>query len=413
MALKQWLGGGSSVPQLDTITIGSTTTSQTFLYTVNSKTFGYTALVTDTTVLLVATGLYNVLKAVTEPEFTRLTFALGATAGTITVTGQSDGRPFTGTTSGTGTISTTTTTSPLSPSDYARAANWSGGVAPTTSDDIVFDTGGVDAKYNMAGLTAVALNSWTRRVSYTGAIGLPEVNPAGYREYLPRLAEVNAPSIRVDQSGSDQVDQIRIKATLAGSAVTLTVVGDGTGAGISPGSGWPCEITGLPGGQTNVVDVIGASLAICPYTGQTGTVVTLRAAGASVLLGPGVTLTNPTVIGGSASIACSFTTLVLNSGAAVAVTSAAAAATGCTIYGGALSWQSSGGLGAVLLDSNGALDLSLCPGPVTVGTISRYAGSTLNDPLARLMRSYTESYVNCGQEDCPTVRGTGFTAVIS
>lgn len=410
MALKQWLGGGSTVQQLDTITVGSHGTGDTFTYTINGKAFTYVALSTDTTNALAAAGLLAVVQAVTEPEFTELTFAAGTTTATITVTGPADGAPFTGTVGGTGTISTTTTIAPLSPSDYGRAINWAGGVLPTTSDDVIFDTGSVDAKYNLAALTSVTLSSWTRRTSYTGVITLPDVNAAGYREYRPRMCEIKSASVRVEQATNDGAGQIRLKSTLTGSAVTVNVIGQGA----SPQDGtWFTEVTGLPSGQANVVNVTGGSLAVCPYTGETGTVATLRAANSTVVLGAGLTLADVTAIGGTTEVGCGFTTLTTDQGATVTATRGSAGATSCTLQGGTLSWQSTGAIPAVTIGSDASLDLSQCPAPVTVGTITRNAGGTLNDPLARLTRPYTEVYVDCGQEECPTARGTGFTMVVS
>jgi len=413
MALKQWNGQASTVSQVDTVIIGSNTTGQTFSYTVNGKTYTYTALSSDTSTTILAASFQVFLSAVSEPEFQELKFT--PSTNTVIVTGPADGAPFTGTVGGTGTISTSTTTAPLSPHDVGRAANWTGGVLPTTGDTVVFDLGSTDAKYNLAALAAVAIGSFTRRPTFTGVIGLPDINPfnGGYEEYRPTHFSLNTANIRVEQAATDLANQVRILSTLTGAPVTVTVVGQSAiGAGGS--QGWPCDVYGLPSGQANVVNVTNGAVAVANLTGQTATVGTFRSASGTFLLGSAVTLTTATVVGGTGEIDCGFTTVTLDQSAVVVVSETAAAGTGVTAQNGAaLSWQSTGTPGAVLIGNNATFDLSSCPAPVAVGTITRNAGSTLNDPLGRITRPYTEVYSNCGQESCTTVRGTGFQAVIS
>ncbi len=73
-----------------------------------------------------------------------------------------------------------------------------------------------------------------------------------------------------------------------------------------------------------MLDAVGASIAVCPLTGQTAALATVLATDCTLTLGSGVTLTNATVQGGQAEVQCSWTALTVGDRAAVTATRAAA-----------------------------------------------------------------------------------------
>ena len=404
MSKKTWTGAGSAAPRIENWAIGSSTVGQTFTATSpNGSVATYTAVTGDTT-STIATGLADACAAITDGQFTELTFA--ASGANMTVTGPSDGAPFTLTSGGTGTTTVTVTQTQLSPHDYTRAANWLGGVAPVANDDIVFDTGSVDVLYNLDGFTGTVFTSWKRLYTYTGKIGLPDTSSSGYREYRPTHCEVDSTSIRVEQSQSDGDSSIRVKATNAG-ATTVTVTGAGA---VQSTTTWLTEVYNLP--ASSIVLNTGGSLAIAPYASQTATVATLTSTNGALRVGAGTTLTTPTIKGGVAEIATSYTTLTVDTAATVTVTTAAAAATSTDIESGTVIWVSTGTPGAVTLGTDGILDLSQCPQAVAVGTITT-RGGRLYDPNGRLTKPYTFSCPNHSISEVSPDFGTGFTLTVN
>jgi hypothetical protein len=412
VAKKFWTGAGNSQPKIVRITIGSATAAQTFTVTGgNSASETYTAGSGETTET-VRDALLELLQNSDEGEFAELTFEEDTAATDILVTGPADGAPFTLAVAGTGTISLAAVQSELSPHDYNRAANWSGSALPAVNDEIVFDTGDVDVKYNLAALTN-AMTSWTRLPTYTGRIGLPDYDEAnGYRQYRGTHLEINSTTIRVEGEAGDQPGQFRLRGTNV-AATTVTVAGPsgGVGGGEVIAGQWNVELYGLP--ASSVLNLVNASVALAPYTGQTGTAATLRALNSTLYAGAGATLTTVNIQGGAANLDAGFTTLTIDDGAQVSVGQAAAAATGLTIEAGTVFWKSSGGTGTILIGSQGTFDASQAPAAFTVGTITRRGGSTLVDSAERITRPYTVAYPDADLAECPTDLGTGFTLTVN
>jgi hypothetical protein len=207
MATVRWVGKAQSTAQLDTITISAYDAATTYSVTINGKVVSV-AGVTSTSAT--ASALATALQASEEPEFTEITFA--AASSTVTCTANTAGTPFTmtvGASGGTGTMSTTTTTANSSPNDLNNAKNWSGGSLPTNADDVVFDAGEVDVKWNLSSLSGVTLTSLTRRVGYTGKIGLPEYNQDG--SFSPHCRNNFVLTLLITLSYRRQLDQGTVK----------------------------------------------------------------------------------------------------------------------------------------------------------------------------------------------------------
>ena len=410
MANIVWAGSRSTTAQVNTYTVTAVASGGTLTLTVgNRKSVSYSCNGSDTTTTA-ATALFNLLTTAqaSEREWSELTLANPAN-GVITLTGPADGAPVTlsKTDAGGATSTLSLTTAPTSPSDVGDAVNWAGGVLPGNTDTMVFENTSVDAKYNLAALAAVTCGL-IRRSTYTGRIGLPDQNPAGYAEYRPTYLQFAGTSASVATAPSDSAAQVRLQFT--GAAATVTVTGSGAAA-------WPgsesVELTGLA--ASSVVNIAASSVAMCPLTGQTGTVTTLRATDATVRVGPGCTLASANLTNTNGLILCSYTALEMDRGGTVTV-SGSGSGTTTTLDGGTLAWQSTGGPGTATVGSDAVLDLSEAPAAVALaGNLSVSEGGTLTDPSGKLIAagSYTIVLQRTQLDRVTLDLGTGRTITVA
>jgi len=222
MATRRWFGDAVDVSQVDTITVANTwATADTCTLTINGKDLVLT-VGTDTTTAQVALAIQEMVSNTTQTGTGNHTFSetgdnigefaeLTATVSGSVVTLTSDkGVPFTlavvEVTAGSGTSVEATATAATGKNFFDNADNWSGTTVPVDDDDIVFDSGDVDLKYNIDqnGVTATSITIFQ---SYTGKIGLPETNSDNssltYREYRrPRSRLARARAAARDVFGS-------------------------------------------------------------------------------------------------------------------------------------------------------------------------------------------------------------------
>jgi hypothetical protein len=207
MANLRWVGGAPARKQRTTITIANTwATADTVSVTINNKTLTVTigsAFTVDDVAAALCAAI-NAADATTDlvgtesrnfggqeiPEFLDVeAFVSGAVVSVYSTTA---GVPFTMTasesTAGTGTATAATPTAATGPNHLDNAANYAGGALPVDNDALYIDQGAVSILYglgylrtNSIGLNVVVSND------YTGQIGLPPVNEAGYPEYRQRF----------------------------------------------------------------------------------------------------------------------------------------------------------------------------------------------------------------------------------
>lgn len=206
MAVCRWVGGAPVVVQQTTITIANTwATSDWVQVTIGTKdlrvTVGSAFTVSDVAAALAAainaadatTGLVgNETRSAGGQEIPAFVgLSASANLGVVTVTGLADGTPFTMTasesTAGTGTATAAVATAATGPNHLSNVDNYAAGAVPVDNDDLYFDNGAVDALYdldyfrtNNIDLNVYITNDWT------GQLGLPIVNEAGYPEYRTR-----------------------------------------------------------------------------------------------------------------------------------------------------------------------------------------------------------------------------------
>lgn len=376
-----------------TITVGGT------------KSVAVTPSTTNTTTT--ATEIAAACAASTEPEFAEITWA--SSTNVVTATGPDDGAPITVTKTDGGTNSTSisTTTAALSPHDVTDGANYTGGAAPGNGDQLVLQDTDVPLKYNLAGLTAVTFTI-LRQDTFTGSVGLPDANPAGYPEYRATHLEFAGTALTVYGSRNDTAQQFRLKST-AGSAVTVTVTG---GAAAEIGSE-VLEIHGTP--AASVYQIAGASVAVAPTVGQTATVGTLVASDCSLRVGSGVTLgsvAGPSLRNVTASILSSWSNTLALDGGDVSVGGSAAGV--LQLDGGRVVWRSTGNPGnSPVIGSGAELDLSQAPKTLSIGgTVALYAGGVLNDAAGR-GGNYAVQTVRCTLAEVTWITPNGKTFTLS
>ncbi|VTT96555.1 Parallel beta-helix repeat protein OS=Blastopirellula marina DSM 3645 GN=DSM3645_28792 PE=4 SV=1 [Gemmataceae bacterium] len=405
--IVNWVGRQRKRAQVDTITVGSFANGTTFITTVGAKAFTYTAATgVDTSAAVLTTNLLAALGALDDPEFTELTFAAGATNTTIKVTGPDDGKPFTLACSGTGTYNSSTTTAPLSPSDWTDPVNFDTGALPTTGDTAVIGNTAVPVLWNLGGNTDVFT---VRRVgSHTGRVGLPDTSDVGYPEYRPTHLEVAGTTVFLQTNGQDQAGAVRVKCT-AGSAAAYTV----TGVASAVLDAEPVEVTGLFAGST--LGVLASGVAVSPLDGQTGAVLTLTGEQAAVRWGAGATVGDVVLKNCQWRGEASVTTLQqLESGSGTMARAAACGNAGLKVLAGSVAWRSTGATGNSPVVGVGAtLDFSEAPGSVAVGgTVELNAGGSWIDPR-HACGSYNLKFNRCRPTDVSFQPGTDRTVAVT
>lgn len=399
-----WKGLQRRRAMVRTLTVTTADTGGTITVTVGgTKSVIVTPTTTNTTTT--AGEIATACEASTEPEFEEITWT--SSGAVVSATGPDDGAPITVAKTDGGSNSTTlaTLTAALSPYDANDAANYAGGALPVNGDRVVLQDGDVPMKYNLSSLTAVTFTV-LRKGTYTGSIGLPDTNPAGYPEYRSTHLETAGVTIELEGASGDQAGQFRFKST-AGSAVTITVRGGNAGA-----VGYEVvEVHGTP--ASSVLRIAGGSVAVAPKVGQTATLGTLTASNASLRIGPDVTLSGGATLNNvSASILSSWSGTLALDGGDVSVGGAAAGV--LQIDGGRVVWRSTGNPGnSPAIGSGATLDLSQAPTTLTIGgTITLYAGGTLDDSAGR-GGNYSLQTVRATLAECSWLTNSGRTFAIS
>lgn len=246
MANNYWLGGAAKIKQTRTFVFAATWEA-TDIIRVTIGTRSYDFVAGSTVIATVGANLVTAWAALSRtlfPEFYEVVPSF--LTATLTLTARTEGVPFTvtllpletnGATSDSQTIeggtSATTGTAGVSnssPWDGSVAANWSDGV-PTDGDVLIFKDSAVDL---LDGLDLSAINvDVIQYMSYTGKIGRPPTNPAGYPEYRRtylRIGTDDSPAQTVTLGLGSGTGSGRIKIDAGASATTFIVQNAGTAA---------------------------------------------------------------------------------------------------------------------------------------------------------------------------------------
>ncbi len=385
MSTQTWIANAAAVAQVTTLTPASPAVGDTFKVTCNGKVVSY--VTAAGTVADVCNGLATSLANCVYAEFKE--FTPQNTGTTITLTGNTAGKPFTVstsvTTSGSATFGSATPTAATGPNDWANGANWSTGSVPANGDDVYFNSGNAPCLYNLA-QSGVTLNSLNVLQAYAGTIGLPLQNAAGYNEYRTLELQVSATTMNIGQ-GTTGNGSGRLKFNVGTNACTLNVYN--TGQPLEPGIP---ALTWKGTSGSNVVNINKGNVGIAPpcFPGSVASVATLRTGyvtnqngDVNLICGPGCTLAAVTQNGGVVVLNSTVTTLTVYAATCTVNGSGQVATLNC--YGGTTYYNSTGALGAtaVHLYETGLLDFSQDQQAKTVSTVlQRYTDTSgVNDPF--------------------------------
>jgi hypothetical protein len=427
MATVQWTGGGPSQTQVETATVTGVAAGGTLTATIGVHSVTYVCTSGDTTASA-AQSLFNLLTAAGVPgEFAELVYD-NPSNGVITVTSPTSGYPFTiAFVGGLGaSISQAHTTANLSPSDVTLAANWlRNGVAalPQNGDDLVIANSSIPLLWNLDKLFIIPL-SVTRYQSFTGTIGLPDQNPAGYLEY-------RATDLTLGTAGSS--------SSLGGGgggggsipAQTTMLLGAGTTGG-GPGrerynlQGQKTVLTVLASGSAldatavrfrgtngaNTVSVVSTSLGIALGATETSSFSSAVVGGGGTLVTGGIVTVSGavTVTGGSAVLASAPPTLNALSGSQITVTAAEATFPAILAANGSqFTWLSDSTVTTLTLRTGSFFDKSQDPRAMTITNLTIDVDTAVvNDPMNTI--TYTNAAVcNNAASGGPFLFGSGRT----
>lgn len=300
-----WIGNAIDRKQVDSITPANVGIGNTFTCTINGKAVTVTA--TAATVANVTALLTAAWNASTIPEFVEVIATDSTTL--VTLTARVAGTPFTVTSSAAGGTATNTraaVTANSSRSDWSNTANWSGGVVPVSTDDVIFDgaVSNTSALYILE-QSAVVLASLSVINDYTGFIGAPTRNATvttnTYNEYRSTELAIGATAILVRCSSN------RIRLNCGTNQFTLTIAKSGTSQDGLP----PVQIRGTH--ASNAITASGGTLGVAVIGSHVATVATLSQSGGALTMGEGVTLGAVTKTGGTLT-ASSNPTSIINEG---------------------------------------------------------------------------------------------------
>lgn len=411
MSTAYWAPNQASVAQKRTYTFSApNSVGNHYKATLNGKTVIYSSVSGDTAALA-ATGLFNLLNVSTGigAEFTEITWTNPSDA-TLVAEAKVPGTPFAGVagtdrglvlSTGNGLangITTTNTRDNASPSDVNDAENWLRVTPPATAgvrqipqngDDVDVRNSNIPMLWNLDQLASVQFQTYTRWQSMTGAIGLPENNPAGYKEWRATYFKFSGPQGSVPAGGLVMIlgqgdtgsGPSREHYDVGSQPVTLTILAAGVAT-----EEYGVRFLGVH--TANTFKLLGnVSLAIAMQAGEVATLTSSSIDGnAKVGIGAGVTWvasSTLTMFSGSAVLAAAPATLDMRNGSAATIVKDELTWTTITMQGGAsMTWLAGGTITNLTMTTRSTLDKSQDLRPLTI-TNSNIDGDSclVNDPL--------------------------------
>jgi len=423
MANKIWRGDAIAVAQVDTLTVGGTIeVGDKFIVTINGRAVSVSATTTSATTT--ATEIYNALTTspvTSYPEFAEITWT-NPSAGVVRATAVTAGKPFTLTATTTEsddsaadaqTFTRAATTANAGPKVWGTASNWVGGVAPVSTDDVYIENFSGDILYDLDQNT-IDLTSLNIAASFTGKLGLPEINSdnsTSYSEYRPKSLKIGATTVNVGYGPGNGSSRIR----LDGDSTNSTVNVENTG---SPESGFN-EALFWKGSGTNTVNISKGALAIAGFAGETAAVATLRVGfktnvtgDARVRGGSGLTLTTLNQSGGVVELNAAATTINKIDGELT--TNTASTITTLTNDSGPYIHNGAGTITTLTLGGGAKLDCSRNERAFTItNTVQLYEGAEIFDPNGRCTMSGGYKANRCSALDIRVTVGTNKTYTVS
>lgn len=401
MASIRWIGRAQAIAQVNTVTMagaGDWVTGDTVTLTINDKALVVTvgASLTDADVAITVKEAWeNETLTDTTASYTpadggqdiieHSLITATVSGDVVTLTADTPGVPFTltvtETTSGDETATGAVATAATGPNHWDNADNWSTGSVPTTGDDLFFDNSDVSVLWAL-GQSSVDPASITIYQSYTGDIGLPKTNPAGYVEYFGDYLEIDVNTLVIGRDNGTGSGRIKIDS---GSNTTAIIV-ENTG---NPAESDLEAFLWKGSDVSNSIEVHNGSVAAAAFGGESATLNTTRVVGGSFRGGEGFAAgTDLTNTAGTVSLVSNVGTLV-SDGGQVEIGGSATITT-ATITGGRLVWNSSGTITTVT--NGGGRDESVidASGNNSSSTFTNYtqkARARLIDPLRTVTKT--------------------------
>lgn len=329
MATIRFLGTAAKIAQISNYTLAGTWEANDVIRaTIGTKRFDTTAGSTvAATIAQTFVDAWNALSAVQYPEFQEITAS--RTGDDIILTADEAGKPFTVTLTplesdltaadaqtieGVGVATTgTTTTSSAGPNDWSTAQNWSGSAVPVAADIIYIEDTNIPILYGLD-QSAVTVAALYIMATYTGQIGLPERNQAGYWEYRDTFLKIGATILGIGLGPGAGSGRVKIN----GGTVLSTVTVERTAPTVEPGVPSFCWKGTHASGVMNIQR---GHVGVAFFGLEVATVLTMRIShmgnpggDADVVLGSGCTLTTINQLAGNLLLNAAVTTLTIRGG---------------------------------------------------------------------------------------------------
>jgi hypothetical protein len=283
MATRKWLGGVTARAQITTIVVGGTiVVNDTITVTIGYSTI--TIVAATTVAATVAAQVQAALAATTAPpEFREITWTVNTA--TVTGTAKTAGVPFVVTTTPSAlvTATVTDTTASTGPNYANVAANWSSATLPTTGDTIVAEDNAPPIRYGLTSNTDVFAKVVIES-GFRNTIGLPEWNPAGYREYRQRYWSINTSALEIGTGPGDRSQLLKFDLKATATAVVIYNTGFQADQDEAP--------VQLIGGSAATAVIVAGTVAFAGRADETAGYTSIKtSAGSSVHCGLGCTHT--------------------------------------------------------------------------------------------------------------------------
>lgn len=412
MSIIHWRGDAPAVAQQTHITPTNVQVGDQFQLAINGKQVSYTA--TASTVDNVTAGLAAAWNSSKVPEHAEVVNVDLETH--LALQALRPGVPFlvsASTQDGGGDddqqLLVSTPVANSGPHDWNTPANWSTGALPTTGDQVVIEQSQRSILYGLD-QSSVVLESLTIGQSFTGTIGLPRTNSAGYVEYREQYLTIQAAHISIGGGEGAGSGRIRLN-TLTGQTV-LDVLNTGVAAdAMTEAIQWK----GVH--ADNIVNVVKGSLAIAPLAGEIAQLELLRvgfrnsqSGDAIVRCGATVALSAVEQAGGAVTIAADVDTARIAGGE---LRMTAGAIDTLLIEAGTVRFESPGDIAQAHIGQQGTLDFSRDLRPRSIGFCHLYPGARLLDPFKTVTFATGLQLVRAGLAAVTLDLGTNRTLLVS
>lgn len=444
MSTLRWIGASLNKRQTYTITVANTwAQNDTVTLTIDSVDFTITigTLVTTAQVATTIKEFFNGSGSATDtsasatismadggasaiPQFSELTASVSGSVVTLTTnqSGALSGKPFTisvtESTAGTGTATGAAGITATSQYHASEADNWSGNAVPADGDVLIFDSGSVDMRWDLAtyasGATTCQPLTITKYKSYSGNIGLAEYNADStsdtYHEYRTTYftTDDNTTTTTANVEVGEGTGSKRFYWNAGAGQAVLNLFDKGTRAD----TGVPCVL--FKGTHaSNVVNNLRGDVGIAFFGGETATVATLvtgdgSTSQANTVCGSGCTLTTVTLNGGTQETNSAMTTANQYGGTWV---HKSGTVTTANISAGT-HYPNGGATYTTLNLFGGTFDASKGNASFTIGTLNMYKGAKFIDPQGRA-GNVAFTLKGCSLADVTIVIPPGKTVTLS